>query len=242
MLIFNPDNNHAYLVGEVVTVKNAEDYFLVKVKHHCYDPQKRIAFDAVTAVFIRNIAEVPETGRPAIPFADRARNMKVHVGSHVGVYCVLGNDGMKTAKGYGLTFDGITSFKGLNNRKEPQKFGIVMGAVKSLTDKTDRNGNPYVTAHVYVGKYPQRDVNGSLMYDIDGNVMYDYRYVDVNARDKLAERFHKALEKTSDGQAKNAAFLCGGTPFTYNSPSDGSLKEIYSGLNFESMGIFEKRR
>ena len=241
MLIFNSENNHAYVVGEVVTVKDADDYFLVKVKHRYYDTVKRVSIEVVTAIFIRNIAEEVGIGRPAIPFADRARKMRIHVGSRVGVYCVFGNDGMKTAKGYGLSFDGITSFKGVNKNHETQKFGIVMGAVKSLTDKIDRNGAPYVTAHVYVGKWPQRDANGALMYDIDGNVMYEYRYVDVNAREKLAERFHKALEKTTEGQEKAAAFLCGGMPFTYNSPSDGKLKEIYSGLNFELMGLVPKR-
>ena len=241
MLIFNRTNNHAFLVGEVVGIKDETDYFLIRLKHRVYDAVTRSAQDIVTAVFVRNIDENPITGRPAIPYADRARKMRVDTGSRIGVYVRFTGEAFKTANGYSVNYDGLSTFSGIDKQGEPEKFGIVMGTVKNLTEKKDRNGESFVSAHVYVGKRPIRDANKKIMYDINGFPQYEYKYVDVNGRKNQADRFRKALQKGKDGTEKNVAFLCGGEPYCFVG-NDGSEREVYTSLNFEVMGYVRKQQ
>lgn len=240
MLIYNSTNNHAFLIGEVVSVKDSAEYFLINLKHNVYDSMTRTAQTVVTGVFVRDIEENLMTGRPAIPYAGRARNMRVAAGSHIGVYVRFTGDGMKTANGYSISYDGLASFTGLNSKTgNSEKFSIVMGAVKNLTERTDKNGESYIQAHVYIGKRPIRDANRQIVHDINGFPQYEYRYVDVNGRKTLADRFKKALNKSKDGAEKNVAFLCGGEPYSFIG-NDGTERAIYTSLNFELMGFVRK--
>ena len=237
MLISNPLNNHAYVVGEVLQVSDRDEFFLAKVKHHYYDREKRNGYEVVTDVYFRNIEDDSRPDRSSMMFADRARRMKLRAGSRVGVYCAFCGEGMKTAKGYGINYDGITCFNGVNHRNEPTKFCIVIGEVKSMTDRVDKNGEPYVLAHVYIGKWPMRDSSGNILHEPDGTPIYIYRNIEVRGRDKMISRFKKVLQRDAKGIAKTAAFLCAGEPFSYISLTDGSQREIYSALNFEVMGM-----
>ena len=240
MLVYNQTNNHAFLIGEALSVKDDAEYFLIRLKHKVYDSVTRTSHEIVTGIFVRDIEENPMTGRPAIPYAGRARNMRVAAGSHIGVYVRFTGDGMKTANGYSISYDGLASFTGLNNKTgNPEKFSIVMGAVKSLTERADKNGEGYVQAHVYIGKRPIRDMNHQIVYDINGFPQYEYRYVDVNGRKSQADRFRKALQRGNDGSEKNVAFLCGGEPYSFIG-NDGAERAIYTSLNFELMGFVRK--
>lgn len=194
MLICNPITNHAFVVGEVVGVKDAGDeYFMIRVKHHVYNAVEKSSQDKITAIFISNVAENIQKSRPAIAFADMARRMKIHIGSRVGVYCIPSLD-WKTATGYSVSYDGFTKFRGLNRNDEPTTFTIVMGIVKRIRTKLDRNGKPFASAHVYVGKWRVKDANGNFKFDKSGNPIYQYKYVDISAKTpSLVERFKKAL-------------------------------------------------
>lgn len=246
MLIGNPNNNHAFIAGEVVGIQDErekDNYLMVRVKHNVYNAATRTSQDVFTAIYIRNIEADIQSGRPAIPFADRARNKALKSGSIVGVYCVVSND-FKTAKGYGLMFDGVTSFKGVNRNDEPTNFSIVMGAVKRLTQKVDGYGNTFVSAHVYIGKYFVRDAQGNVVCDGYGNPLYQYRYVDINGRNNTGNRFLQVLQPVRNEEGKlvekNVVFLCGGQPYQYTSSADNSTHEIYTALQFQILGLVKK--
>ena len=240
MLVYNPTNNHAFLIGEVLSVKDDAECFRIQLKHKVYDSVTRTSHEIVTEIFVRDIEENPMTERPAIPYAGRARNMRVAAGSHIGVYVRFTGDGMKTANGYSISYDGLASFTRLDNKTgNPEKFNIVMGAVKSLTERTDKNGENYVRAHVYIGKRPIRDIDRQLVYDINGFPRYEYRYVDVDGRKSQVDRFRKELQRGNGGSEKNVAFLCGGKPCSFIG-NDGTERTIYTSLNFELMGFVRK--
>ena len=241
MLVENRENRHAYIVGEVVGTKETDDYYLIQLKHHVWFADTKQAKDITTGVFVRNI-EASDDGRPAIPYMDRAKKLKLHKGSKVGAYVRFsGDEDYKTANGYSVAFDGVTSFKGKNVDGTDRKYAIVMGTVKSMQERVSSSGARYTAANVYVGKYPIYDENGEKLVDESGNTSYDYRYVTVKtSNEKLMDRFAKALSKNMNGEEKNAAFLCFGDPYSYISSTTGDERNTYTAINFDVMGLCQK--
>lgn len=236
MLIENRESRHAYLVGEVISTKDTDDYFLIQLKHHVWFPEERIAKDITTAVFVRNIEASVETGRPEIPYKDRAKKMNIRKGSRIGIYVRFSGEDYSMANGYAVSYDGITPFKGKNRDGADEKFAIILGTVKSIAERVSSTGNKYTAANVYIGKCPMYDENGNKIPN-----KYEYRYVTVKtSNEKLMSRFEKALQKNQNGCEKNAAFLCFGEPYTFISQTTGDERSTYTAINFDVMGFYQK--